>query len=308
MKILVTGACGLLGAHVISFLSRRHEVVGTDRNLWWGDRPIELISGNLDDPAFIKDLAEKVKPDCVIHCAAITNVDFCEFNPSVAYEVNGEATRRLVRAVSPNCLFVYISTDGLFSGQRSLVTENELPSPRTVYGRSKLHGEWNVQLISRRHLIVRTNFYGWSSGRKTTFVEWLYRALEQREKITLFEDFFFTSLYVMDLVERIAALIEGGHQGLFHLTGAERVSKEEFGRQLADLAGFSLENVQRGTLSNANLAADRPRDMSLSSQHFCRTTGLTVPNSKEGLVRFLGDRGRPLSARCGADLAETRRD
>ena len=298
MKILITGASGLLGAHLTAFLSRRHQVTGTDRHPWWGDRPAHWAAGDLEDPSFMETLLGKAAPDCVIHCAAMTYVDLCKRDPVLAHAANAELTRRLARAVSPHCLFVYISTDGLFNGDKPMVTEEEPPMPRTVYGRSKLQGEREVQSACGRHLIVRTNFYGWSSGRKTTFAEWLYGALESGQRITLFEDFFFTPIYVVDLAERLTVLIEAGRTGLFHVAGAERVSKEAFGRQLAEPARFSLENVQRSTLKQASLAADRPRDMSLSSLRFCRATGMTVPGCKEGILRFLGDRGRPLSARC----------
>lgn len=302
MKVLVTGACGLLGSHVAMLLSRRHQVTGTDRHPWWGDQPIRFVEGELTDAKFLEKLVKDTAPDCVVHCAAMTNVDLCERDPAAARALNAELTRRLARSVPPGCLFVYISTDGLFQGDKPMITEQEPPRPRTAYGKSKLEGEREVVEACQRHLVIRTNFYGWSSGRKTTFAEWLYRALEQKEKITLFEDFFFTPVYVADLADRIAWLIESGKNGLFHLAGADRVSKEEFGKRLAELGKLSLENVRRGRLSQATLAADRPKDMSLSSAKFCRESGLTVPGCAEGIRRFLEDRRRPLSARCGSSL------
>ncbi len=302
MKILVTGACGLLGSHVAALLSRRHEVTGTVRHPWWGDRPVRLLEGELTDESFLQRLVKQSSPDCVIHCAAMTNVDLCEKDPALAQALNAGLPRRIAQTVSPDCLFVYISTDGLFQGDKPLIAEEEPPKPRTAYGKSKWEGERAVEETSKRHLVIRTNFYGWSSGRKTTFAEWLHNALETKQPITLFEDFFFTPIYVVDLAERLAALIESGKTGLFHVAGADRVSKEEFGRKLAELGKLSLENVRRGTLSQASLAADRPKDMSLSSQRFCRTTGLAVPGCADGIRRFLEDRRRPLSLRGDGSL------
>ncbi len=297
MKILVTGAGGLLGAHLIVLLSRRHEVTGTDRHPWWGDRPATLVNGELADPAFMEELVKKTKPDCLIHCAAITNVDLCERDPALAHAMNAEVTRRLARAVSPDCLFVYISTDGLFQGNKPMVTEEEPHQPRTVYGKSKGQGEREVQLAGERHLIIRTNFYGWSSGRKKTFVEWLYESLRTGSPITLFDDFFFTPIYVADLVENLAALIEDGHQGVFHLVGGERLSKCDFGKMLAGEAGFSTRSVTVGSLDQAQLTALRPKDMSLDSSRFCRETGRVLPDARAGVVRFLQDHDKPLSQR-----------
>ncbi len=298
MRVLITGAGGLLGAHLVASLSRRHEVIGMDRHPWWGDEePARWVSADLAEPGFLARAVPEVSPEAVIHCAAMVNVDACERNPSSAYEANVVMTRNLVRAVPPRCLFVYISTDGIFKGDTSYCTEEELPCPRTVYGRTKLEGEWEVRLASRNTLIVRTNFYGWSSGRKRTSAEWLYEALEQGMPVTLFDDFFFSPIYVVDFVERLQTLIEGGTRGLFHLAGKERVSKGQFGEQMAQLSGFSMNRVRRGSLDEAGLWAPRPKDMSLDSSRFTRATGLDLPDCVSGLRRFLQDRGLGLSRR-----------
>lgn len=300
MKILVTGACGLLGSHLTASLSHRYEVVGVDRHPWWGDKPQEIVLGELAAPDCARSIVARVAPDVLIHCAALANVEACEQDPVLAYTVNAEITQRLVEAVSPRCLVVYISTDGLFKGTTPFTSEEELPCPRTVYGRSKLHGEWAVQLASDNHLIVRTNFYGWSSGRKPTAAEWLYEALEKERPVTLFDDFFFTPLYVVDLVERLEFLIQAKHRGLFHLCGRDRISKSQFGIQMGQRAGFSMAHVRHGSIGEASLAAPRPRDMSLDCSRFCRVTGRSLPGSADGLDRFLRDRGIPLSARFDA--------
>jgi dTDP-4-dehydrorhamnose reductase len=238
-----------------------------------------------------------VAPDILIHCAALTQVDACEGDPARAYAANAILTRQVVRAVPASCLTVYLSTDGVFQGDRPFATEEDLPCPRTVYGRSKIHGEWEVALASRNHLIVRTNFYGWSSGKKKTAGEWLHHALETRQPVTLFTDFFFTPIYVVDFVERLIPLLEHPDRGVMHLAGRDRLSKHAFGRLMAEAGGFSTEAVRPGSLEGAPLIAPRPKDMSLSSSRFVRLTGMEVPECRSGLRRFFMDRGRALSAR-----------
>ena len=297
MKVLVTGASGLLGGHLVAALSGRHQVVGIDRHPWWGDRPADVRVADLGAPGVIADMVPALGPDVVIHCAGLVSVDACERDPALAYACNAGVTRTLARALRPECLFVYIATDGIFNGDAPFATEEQLPCPRTVYGRSKLQGEWEVALACRRHLIVRTNFYGWSSGRKQTAAEWLYRVLESGEAATLFTDFFYTPMYVVDFVERLQLLIEGGHRGIVHLAGRDRVSKAQFATLLAEAAGLSLEHVRWGSVEDAPLAAARPKDMSLSSEHFRRLTGANLPGCRAGLRRFVADRHCPLSAR-----------
>lgn len=297
-EVVITGACGLLGAHLMASLSRRYEVLGVDRHPWWGDEPMNVLVGELNDPAFFERAVQAEAPDILIHCAAWVNVDACEQEPERAYASNAVLTRRLARAVPPECLVVYLSTDGVFTGEAPLTGEEDPPSPRTAYGRSKVQGEWEVAQATENRLIVRTNFYGWSSGRKTTFGEWLYRALARREPVTLFTDFFFTPIYVVDFVERLMRLLEGPFRGIVHLGGGDRLSKHAFGLLMAEVGGLSTANIRAGSIDQMPLLARRPKDMSLSSERFVRLTGCGLPEARAGLQRFLADRGRPLSARC----------
>lgn len=297
MNVLVTGAAGLLGAHVVAALTPRHAVVGADIQPAWGGLDEVMRAGDLQDPSFREELVEHSNPDVIIHCAAMVDVDRCEHEPARAYALNAELSGALARLAPPGCLFVYITTDSIFAGNRPLVTETELPCPRTVYARSKLHGEWEAQLGCPRALVVRTNFYGWSSGRTKTFGEWLYGSLERGEAITLFDDIHYTPVYVVDLARGLAALIEGGQDGIVHLCGRDRVSKYEFGMRLATAAGFSPAAVRRGSFADVGRAASRPKDMSLASTRFERLSGLRAPSCDGGLARFVADRLSPLTAR-----------
>jgi dTDP-4-dehydrorhamnose reductase len=297
LKVAITGATGLLGAHFAAALATRHRVTGFDRHPWWSSADVRIQQGELADEAQRAAFIADADPDLFIHCAAMVNVDACEERPNDAYYSNGLLPGLLARAVKPGCVFVYVTTDGIFRGDAPLLRETDLPCPRTVYGRSKLHGEWETALSGREHLIVRTNFYGWSSGLKQTSGEWLYAALAERREITLFDDFWFTPIYVTDVVERVLALLAAGRRGTYHVVGGERVSKHDFGRVLAEAAGFPMQSVRRGSIDSATWRAPRPRDMSLSGERTARDTGLASPTCAEGVRRFLADRGRTLEDR-----------
>jgi dTDP-4-dehydrorhamnose reductase len=191
---------------------------------------------------------------------------------------------------------VYISSDAVFSGNSQYWTEDQHPEPCNVYSRSKFQGEMETRKAAK-HLIVRTNFFGWSSGRKKTSAEWLYKALADREPITLFDDFFFTPIYVADLSRYLASMIERGCQGLFHISGKDRVSKYDFGEKLARLMSVPADNVSRGKLAQAGLHAMRSPDISLSSARAQQLLGFVPPSCDGGIARFLSDRGRSLSER-----------
>lgn len=297
MRILVTGASGLLGAHLAELLSRRHAVTGVDRHPWWGNRPIPVVNGDLTDPGFARKAAQEAAPEAVVHCAALVDVELCEREPARARAMNVEATRLLAEAAGPKCLFIYISTDAVFSGGKSLWKEEDAPAPLSVYARSKLEGERAAREAAPRHLVVRTNFYGWGSGRKPTFGEWMYDSLEKGKPITLFSDVHFTPIYVGDLAERIALLVSADKTGLYHLGGAERVSKAEFGLKMAELAGFPAPQVRIGSVEESPLKAPRAKDSSLDSSRFVRETGAALPGCASGLRRFLREKATPLSER-----------
>ncbi len=297
MRILVTGACGLLGSHLMAHLSAAHEAVGVDRNPWWAGAPVRVEQADLHDSDRIRKIVGELRPQLLIHCAALADVDACEKDPARAFASNAELTRQLILSVGKGAKVVYISTDGIFEGTRPFSAETTAPHPKTVYGRSKLEGERVAREQAPDHLIVRTNFYGWSSGRKKTFAEWLYDGLEKKRPITLFNDFFFTPIYVVDLVERMACAVEKGLQGIVHIAGGDRLSKYEFGKLLAEKSGFSLEGVRVGSLDDADFLVQRPKDMSLDSALFSLRTGLPPPDAGSGLERFLRDRTRPLRDR-----------
>jgi len=298
VDILITGASGLLGAHLLSSLSTKHTVVGVDRQPWWGDTALPVLRGDLRDEQFLADVRARVKPDVVIHCAAMLDVEQCERDPGGAFAMNARLPGILARSLPRECLFVYVSTDSLFGGNEWFATEASPAAPRTIYAQSKRAGEQEVEAATDNHLIIRTCFYGWSSGRKKTYGEWLYDVLARQQPVTLFTDVFFTPIYVMDLAERIALLMEGGHRGYFHVAGKDRVSKCGFGELLARRAGLSMAHVISGSIDASPLRAPRPKDMSLSSDRFRTCTGVEVPNCLAGITRFLRDRGTELSARC----------
>lgn len=293
----MTGACGLLGAHLLESLSHRHEVVGTDRHPWWGDIPRKVFQGDLLDSRFLQELLVRTAPQMLFHCAALTDVDACEKDPEAVRAYNVGVPHALAGLLPAGCRFIYVSTDAVLGGTRSSAKEEEIPAPRSAYGRSKWEAEQLIRRERDHSLVVRTNFYGWSSGRKKTFAEWLWKALQQKEPIALFDDFFFTPLYVVDFVERLIRLAEGPAGGLFHLGGGDRVSKYRFGQLLAEEGGLPFGLVRRGSLDQAGLGAPRAKDISLDSSKFQTATGMDLPGCAAGIRRFLAHRETPLSRR-----------
>lgn len=296
MNVLITGVSGLLGAHIAAGFAKEHHVIGVDRNAWWGDSPITFLQGELNNVPLRTQAITSTAPDVLIHCAGAVDVDACERDPDWAHQVNVNLTRSLVAETPTDCLFVYISTDSVFCGDKAFWSEQDAPAPCNVYAATKLDGEREVAQL-HNHLIVRTNFYGWSSGRKKTSAEWLYGALASGDSITLFDDFFFTPIYLPHLVRFLRASIDHRTRGLLHMAGRDRISKYEFGQTMAKLMSVSMKNVRRGSIEDAHFAATRSKDISLNTDRVQKLLGCEMPACEEGLQLFLADRGKPLSQR-----------
>ena len=286
--ILVTGASGLLGAtFVMTAQQRQKHLVGT-----FHEHPVHLpgvktVRVNLTDPEIAGWLLQYFKPEWVVHCAGLTNVDWCEDNPEQTWQVNAEASRHLARACNRlGASLVYLSTDSVFTGIRGHYSEEESPGPVNVYGRSKLAGEQAVQSELEHSLIIRTNIYGWNQSAKLSLAEWILSHLESGQSVPGFFDVVFTPILVNDLSEILLDMMDRKLSGLYHVASSESSSKYEFALQLADVFGMEKQLIEPVSVAAAALRAPRPRNTSLATAKIHQVLGRRMPHVRSGLERF----------------------
>lgn len=191
---------------------------------------------DVTDPKWISAALEAVKPDVVIHCAAMTDVDECERRPGLATEVNALGTWHLCRAFAGP--IVYLSTDYIFDGRHGPYDENALPNPLGMYGWSKLGGEVAVRMHpGARDLIVRTTvlFDRWSEN----FVTKVAYALLRGQRLTLPGDMLGSPTYAPDLARGILEAIDQGMTGVLNLVGSRIMSRLDMGQFMADKLDLS---------------------------------------------------------------------
>jgi len=230
---------------------------------------------------------KRFRPSWIIHCAAMTNVDWCETNPRDAYSMNGQVTRELVRgAKRAGASLLYISTDSVFDGRKGNYTEEDEPSPLNVYGRSKLIGEKAVQEEGESSLIVRTNIYGWNIQNKQSLAEWILATLESGQSVPGFVDVFFTPILVNDLSEILLEMVDRQLTGLYHVAGSQVCSKYEFAVELADLFGLDKSLIKAASLADSFLKANRPPNTSLRTTRISQTLGRPMPDLMSGIRRL----------------------
>jgi len=286
--ILVTGASGLLGSNFVRTARKSNRSVTGIYNRHPFQLPgIELIQADLTNRAKIRELFEYYKPAWVVHCAALTNVDWCEEHPDETRFVNVEISRSLAaESRKIDAAFVYISTDSVFDGNRGNYNEQDTPAPVNVYGETKLAGETSVLHEHESSLIVRTNIYGWNIQEKESLSEWILNRLESGRHVPGFFDVVFTPILVNDLSEIILKMIDAKLKGLYHVAGAQALSKHEFAFAVAEVFGLEKDLVQRESIADAKLNAWRPKNASLNTEKIRMAIDMQLPTVKQGLERF----------------------
>jgi dTDP-4-dehydrorhamnose reductase len=285
--LIVTGASGLLGASLVSFARDLGlNVVGLCH------RHATLIPGvsvhivDLTDRIATRAAMEHFKPSTIVHCAAVTNVDWCEDHPKETEEVNVQATSFMAEmAAELRSGFVYISTDSVFDGKRGNYSEVDAPAPLNVYAQSKLRGEREA-LRHPTALVTRVSIYGWNVQNKQSLAEWILRQLAEGKKVGGFTDVHFSPMLVNDFAEVLMSMLDRQLGGVYHVVGAERISKYEFARRVAMAFGFEPEQVVPTHLVDASLRAARPLDVSLNTAKVRLALGRAMPDVDSGLRRF----------------------
>ena len=295
--LLVTGASGLLGAALVSHAhDLGREVVGLCHRHKLQIKNVPVHSVDLTNRAATRELISRLQPATIVHCAAATNVDWCEDHPLETEEANVHTVSFLAEiAAEMKSSLTYISTDSVFDGKRGNYSEDDQPSPLNVYAKSKLHGEQEVLRLHSSALVARVTIFGWNAQDKHSLSEWILQELCAGRQVPGFTDVHFSPIVANDLAEILLLMLDRQLTGIFHVVGSERISKYQFAKRLAVIFGFDEEQVVPAELAEATLRAARPLDVSLNTQKVRLALGRTMPNVDEGLRRFraLRQKGYP---------------
>lgn len=287
MKILVTGASGLLGLNLCLGNWDSHTLLGVDRGKLQGT-PFELIRAELTGPGAVTRLIETARPEAILHAAANANIDSCEADPQGARTLNGEIPGILAEAASKASIrFLHISTDAVFDGTKDgLYTEADAPNPLSVYAQTKLLGEQNVLAANPAAAVARVNFFGWSLSGTRSLAEFFYNKLSTGQQCNGFTDVYFCPMFVGDLTEVLVRMLEKGLSGLYHVVGAEALSKYEFGRRIAHQFGFDESLVIPKSVEESGLKARRSHNLRLSINKLSTDLGMEIPGVSTGIEKF----------------------
>ncbi|MFL6253832.1 MAG: dTDP-4-dehydrorhamnose reductase [Pyrinomonadaceae bacterium] len=233
MKVIITGAGGLVGGCLARRLKRAHEVLAPRR--------VEL---DVTDSGAVRRFIKEACPQLVVNCAVL-GVDECERDPEAARSVNAEAPRTLAAAASEaGAEFLHFSTNYVFDGEgRKPYDERDEPRPLNVYGRTKEEGERAALDANPRSYVVRTS---WVFGAgKESFLSTAPRELAAGRQLRAIKDTWASVAYVEDLAARVEEIVGAGRHGLYHVVNEGVCTYEDFAREAARLAGLPEEDAAR---------------------------------------------------------------
>ena len=268
MRILVTGASGMLGSTLAIELSRNHKVYGTgnsDITL-----PIDYRVFDLSNESY-KELIDWSQPELIIHCAAITNGNYCQENCLKAIDVNGVSVHKILNATNTTTKIIYISSDAVFPSSLHMAKEVHSVFPENIYGKSKELGEFFLNSSQdRQYTIIRTTIVGLNINKnRIGFVEWIINTAKENEELGLFTDVLFNPISIWDLVDEIIFLIntDNINSETIHI-GGELCTKFDFGYKLLKTLNISTKNLSKRLISSFEGRAKRSNDQSLDSAFY----------------------------------------
>ena len=276
VRVVVTGAGGMLGRDVIAALGARgHEVI-----------PLDHSDLDITDGPTVDATVGRLEPDAIVNCAAYTDVDGAEANERDAMAVNDTGAGLLaVAAGTVGAKIVLPSSDYVFDGGKGEpYLESDLPHPISAYGRSKLAGETSVAVANSRHLVVRTSWLFGVGGKN--FVETMLRIGAEQPEVLVVSDQVGSPTYTQHLAGAIALLAESDEYGIHHVAASGSCSWFEFAQEIFDQAGMETRVLAART-EMLERPAPRPAYSVLGSE---RPDPLVLPHWREALAAYLAER------------------
>jgi dTDP-4-dehydrorhamnose reductase len=276
--VLIAGASGLLGSNLAMDYSSEYRVIAS-----YYQNKIDIEGCSCLKLDFTSEVVLGVKPNVIINCIALTNVDECERDPKKARLVNVETTKNIVKlAKRCSSYLVHISTDSVFDGKKGKYKETSRTNPINVYADTKLESE----KIAKGTCIVRTNIYGWNLLDKMSLAEWILDNLENGKEMNGFTDVYFTPILVNNLGLVIRKLIEKRYKGVLHVAGSQRTSKYNFAVKIAEVFGLDKKLIKKWSVDDFEFDARRPKSVDLDVGKAEKLLKTKIFNVKEGLLEF----------------------
>lgn len=286
MNILVTGANGMLG-NTIQLVTRQSKDNYIFTDVCEGYQKLDIT--NLED---IRKTVKEHNIECIINCAAWTNVDAAETAGDIVETLNATAPENLAKAMKEvNGLLVHVSTDYVFGGDpyNTPCKEDQKGTPTGVYGLTKLHGEEKIQAVGGKYIIVRTAWLYGEFGKN--FVKTMMNLTATKPELKVVFDQCGTPTYAVDLANAIFDIVENkkyeGNTGIYHFSNEGVCSWYDFAKKIAELAGNTACNIQPCHSDEFPSPVKRPAYSVFDKTKIKQTFGTNVPYWADSLKKCM---------------------
>ncbi|NJL15762.1 MAG: NAD(P)-dependent oxidoreductase [Microscillaceae bacterium] len=294
-KILITGSNGLLGQKLVDLYTQaenlgQYSLIATSRGLDRRPQPDGYAYQSLDtsQPEAVFSLLAQLRPEVVIHTAAMTQVDACETEREACWQHNVEAVQYLAEACQAHDIFLlHLSTDFIFDGAAGPYDETATPNPISYYGQSKLAAEQVLQSTpGLRGAIARTVLvYGLSPTlSRSNIILWVKQSLEQGKTIQVVDDQWRTPTLAEDLARGCFLIAEKEAEGIFNLSGPDMLTPYDMALQTADFFGLDKSLIVRTDASQFSQPARRPPKTGFILDKARRELGYSPHSFAEGIL------------------------
>ena len=295
--MLITGISGLLGNNLAWYFRDQYDILGLYHTNRVFIRGVKAAPADLKDRAGVRDLILDFRPDVIIHCASLTNVDRCEAETDAAYAENVMGTRNIVESIDrQETHLVYISSDSVYDGVSGHFDETSPVSPQNYYGLTKYQGENEIS----RHInsiVFRTNIFGWNIQDKYSLGEWVLTQLQQGKEINGFKDAYFSSIYTMDFARIIDIALQKRITGVYNCGSRNSNSKYEFAKLIAAQFDMKTAVIHPLSVDDFRFNAKRGKQLSLNVEKLQTALDYKFPTIEQTIASFYCDYKCGLPAR-----------
>ena len=294
LRVLITGSNGLLGQKLVDafLLDNQVEFLATAR----GENrhpqtETPYASMDITNPEQMDAVIDTFNPDVIIHTAAMTQVDDCEFEKESCVALNIESVEYLAKkSKRAGFRLVHLSTDFIFDGTKKMYQEDDEPNPLSYYGWSKLEAEKRVLSYADNFAILRTVLvYGQVADMsRSNIILWAYNTLKDGKAAKVVDDQFRTPTLAEDLAQGCILAAKSDAQGVFNIAGMDYIGIYELVNQIADLYDLSMENISKVSSTTLNQPAKRPPITGLDIQKARKILGYEPHSLVEGIKICLG--------------------
>lgn len=213
----------------------------------------------------------------IIHCAAETNIDFCEREKKECKKINFDSVKKLIRSF-PKSKFIFISSDSVYSGNKRHA-ENSRKKPLNYYGLLKLKSENYIKKFCPNFFILRTTPVGFTGiNKRKTFSSWIVDGVKRKKNINLFSDAFFSPISTKYLAKEIKFIIQKNLKGTFNVSAKDYVSKYEYAKKLCKSLNLSASYLKQSNISDVKLFAKRNSFQALNCKLYQRKFSRSLPS------------------------------